>query len=483
MEIISRQDKNLLLNGSLCERDKELKDFFKIFNPYRGVTSEEVEKLEKTNERIYNLLKSEDSKTAIINNCKKEWIFKQPIGSKPFPCQLCGCTHSKDKFIITNKYTHKELKIGSSCIDQFPKEDRLLEGNDILEIREWSESQIERASIFYKQHKTGSIIFKNWAEQYKSLLLTTTEEMDKEFKRILNNGKTYYKKFIDNNLLEGNTINTFNYIIIDFEHFYKHCNKYINDNKNDLYICTKSMEKHLDKDIIKTIKKENAKITTNTAKNILDPEFISRFKKKIKNSFKSVGIDLKDISNDGIIINYTYGNYLPLNINLSLNNFANNYADIYFADKIAIKLDDILSHSTLTNTFDNIDRFLNILHSIIKDKKYYFNFDQKLHTEKTVEINKTGYNKYAIIDYEELLNEYFMVFSMDMNEAKEFLYNKIDSLTWIDKEEKKKYDVGNISKTTRNINKQNENEYNQYESEEEYKSRIKNKKKEMIKIN
>lgn len=453
-----------------------------IFNPYKGVTSEEVEKLEKTNERIYNLLKSEDSKTAIINNCKKEWIFKQPIGSKPFPCQLCGCTHSKDKFIITNKYTHKELKIGSSCIDHFPVEDRLLEGNDILERKNWSDLQIERSSRFFKQYKTGTIIFKEWIAQYKSLILTTTEEMDKKFKSILNNGKRFYSNFINDNLVGGNTINTFGYIINDFEFFYKECEKYVDNNKNDLYMCTKNIEKHLDKNVIQIIKKENARISPNTAKYILNPEFIIRFKEKIKNSFESAGISLKNITKNGIIINYTYGNYTPLDINLSLSNFANNYSDIYFKNNIEIKLDDILSNSTLTDTFDNIDRFLNILHSIIKDKKYYFNFDQKCHTEKTVEINKTGYNKYAIIDYEELLNEYFMVFSMDMNEAKEFLYNKIDGLTWINKEEKKKYDIGNISKTTRNINKQNEDEYTQYESEEEYYKRIAKDKKKTVGI-
>lgn len=483
MEVISRQKKNLLLNGTPCEKDRELRDFLNIFPKFKGVTSGEVEKLENTNERLYNVLKSEDATSAIISNCEKEWIFKQPIGSKSFPCQLCGCTHSKNKFIIINKYTKKELQIGSSCIERFPIEERLLEGNDILERKNWSDKQIERASMFYKEYKTGTIIFKNWTARYQSLALTTTEEMDREFKNILNNGKKFYKNFINDTLFEGNTINTFGFIISDFEHFYKKCNKYINDNENDLYICTKDMEKYLNKDIVKIIKQENAKITKNTAKAVLNCDFMNRFIDRISNLFLKDSINLNKISENGIVLNYTYGSYTPLEINMPLSIFANNYSDVYFSENIHTNSEDILTNSNLIDNFENVDRFLNILHSMIKDKKYYFNFNQKLQTTKTIEIYKTGYKKYATLNYEEILGEYLFVLSMNEKTARKFLYEKIDNLEWTDKEEKKKYDIGNISSTTtKTVNKDYDDEYNQYETEEEYYRRIKNNKTDKLKI-
>ncbi|AGF58213.1 hypothetical protein B0P06_003474 [Clostridium saccharoperbutylacetonicum] len=44
---------------------------------------------------------------------------------------------------------------------------------------------------------------------------------------------------------------------------------------------------------------------------------------------------------------------------------------------------------------------------------------------------------------------------------------KLTGLNWIDNKEKKKYDIGNISKTnTRTTRKDEEKQYNQYECEE-----------------
>jgi hypothetical protein len=449
-----------------------------LFAEFKGVNENELDKLEFTNQRIYNLLKAEDSKKAIISNCKKEWRFKQPIGSKSFPCQLCGCKHSKDKFIINNKLTYKELKIGSSCIEHFPVEDRLKDGNDILEIKDWSDEQIDRATRFYSKYKTGKIIFKNWTEKYNDLYLTTSLELDKKFKEILSTGKKFYANFINNTMPKGNTINTFGYIINDFEHFYKECEEYINNNKNDIFICTKNIEKYLDKDVLKIIKNDNARIDLTTAKYITNSEFINRFKFKIEDAFIKASVRLNKISENGVFINYTYGSYMPLDLKISLYNFANNYSEIYFSDK-NVNLKDVLNTSTLIDTFENVDRFLNIIHSIIKAKKYYFIFNQGLHSKKEIEINRTGYNKYAIIDYEELLKDYILIFCMNSKEIKQFLFQKIDNLNWIDKKEKEKFDIGNISSaSTKTVGKDRENEYNKFESEEEYYQRInKNKDK------
>lgn len=482
MEIMSRQDKNLLLNGSVCNKDAELKEFLMLFYQFKGITENDVDRLEFTNVRIYNLLKAEDSRKAIVNNCKKEWKFKQPIGAKTFPCQLCGCKHSKNKFIIINKITHTELQIGSSCIEHFPVEDRLKDGNDVLELKDWSDEQIERATQFYSKYKTGKIIFKKWTQKYSGLQLTTTIELDKKFKDILSRGKKFYSNFINNTLPKENTINTFKYIINDFEYFYKECEEYVANNKNDLFICTKNIEKYLDKDVLKIIKKENAKISRTTAKHITSLEFINRFKFKIEEVLNKVNIKLNKISENGIVINYTYGSYFPLNLNISLHNFANNYSEIYFSDKYTT-LSNILNDSILIDTFENVDRFLNIIHSQIKDKKYYFIFDEKLHSKKEIEINRTSYNKYAIIDYEELLKDYILALGMNSKEMKQFLLQKIDNLNWIDKKEKKKFDIGDISKTnTKNIRKDEEKQYIQYESEEEYYQRIKKQRNGTIKI-
>ncbi|WP_252241696.1 hypothetical protein [Clostridium sp. ZBS18] len=484
MEVITRQNKNLLLKSKICLNDIELKEFLLSLPQYKGVKDEDLDSLKMSNERLYFLLKSDDTREAIVNNSFNKWTPKRHIGEEPFPCELCGCPSSKDKYVITNTETKLEYKIGSSCIDRFPVEARLENGNDILKTRNWTKEQLDKSAEFYRIHKTGRIIFNKWTEKYNNLNLLMPSTFDDKFKRILKTGKTFYKNFINNTLPEGKTINTFKYIMIDFNTFYKDCIKYIDDNKNNNYICNKDMVIGVDNDIVSRIKgKDTCKVDTFSSKYIINVDFINKFKQNIIVMFKRVDLNLKDISSDGIEIGYKYRRYNELSFIIPLRKFAKNYSDIYFTDKFDVNLNQALNDCTLANTFENVNRFLDIIQSILKNNKIYFRYNQKLHSQKIIEINRRNDKKYAVLDFDKVLNEYIQVFALSEDNARGYLSSAIDNLNWISKKEKEKFDIGSISQVyTTSIRDEDEKQYSQYESEKEYYERIKKAKKNTIKI-
>lgn len=484
MDIITRQEKNLLLGSSICQEDIELNQFLSSFPKYKGVNENEIEKIKLKNKRVYLLLKSEDTRKAIINGSFGEWIIEQHIGEKPFPCELCGSPTSKDKYTIIDKKTKHKYKIGTSCVKRFPKEMRLKNGNDIFKMKEWTKEQLERSSEFYEVYEVGSSIFNEWSKKYNDLELLMPLEFENEFSYILKTGKKFYQDFINNTLPKNQTIKTFGYIDIDFNTFYKKCIKYINDNKNDRYICRKDMVVGIDKKIVSEIKKlEVCRINRYSARYINNIDFINKFVQDIRKMFKNINLELQDISNEGIKIEYSYKKNTQIILIISLQRFANKYSEVYFSSKANIQLSEVIKDSILMNTFENINKFLKLAKSLLKDKRYYFTYNERFHERKIIEVNDAFGYKYAIIKNNDELNKYIEIFNLSKEEAGEFLLEKLISLNWIDNKEKKKYAIGNISKTnTRTTKKDEEKQYNQYESEEEYYQRINKSKKKKLTI-
>lgn len=484
MDIITRQEKKLLLGSSICEEDIELKEFLSSFPKNRGIKDSIIENLQTQNRRIYLLLKSDDARKAIIDTSSDEWVIEQHVGEKLFPCELCGSTKSKDKYSIRNKKTKFQYEIGNSCMKHFPKEMSFKNGNNIFEMKNWTKEQIFKSAEFFDTYKTGKIIFNKWTKKYNDLELLMPLEFDNKFSEILKMGKKFYKDFINDTLPKNQTIRTFEYIKIDFDTFYKDCIRYGNDNKDDMYICNKNMVDGLEKKVILEIKKSYiCKINRYRAKYITNTDFINKFVYAIKGMFENINLELKDISNEGVKIEYSYKNNIQIVFSIPLQRFTNNYSEIYFSNSFSTTLNKVLKDCILTNTFENIDRFLKILKSILEREKYYFTYTEKLHDRKIIEVNKADDYRYAIINYNVMLNKYIEVLDLNNEDAKKFLLEKMTGLNWISNKEKEKYDIGDISKiNTRTVGKDDEKQYNQYESEEEYYQRINRSKKKKLTI-
>lgn len=443
-----------------------------------------IDNLQAQNKRIYLLLKSDDARKAIIDSSYGEWIIEQHIGEKLFPCELCGSTKSKDKYTIRNIKTKHIYEIGNSCVEHFPKEIRLKNGNDIFDMKEWTREQIAKSAEFFDRYKTGKTIFNEWIKNYNDLELLMPVEFDNKFSKILKIGKKFYKDFINNTLPGKQTIRTFEYIEIDFKTFYKDCIRYVNDNKNDVYICNKDMEDGVDKKIILEIKKLNVcRINRYGARYIKNIGFISKFKDNISKMFDSINLKLQDISNEGVKIEYSYKKDIKIIMFISIQRFASNYSEVYFSNNINIELGKVIKDSILMNTFENISQFIKIAKLLLKEERYYFTYNEGFQEKKIIQVNDAVGYKYAIINNDTELNDYIQIFNLSKEDAREFLLKKLISLNWIDNKDKKKYAIGDISKTnTRTNRKDEEKQYNQYETEEEYYHRINESKKKKLTI-
>ena len=484
--LIDIRDKNLLIKSDICVKDLELKKFLSSKSTHKGITNIDIEALKSSNERLYDLLSAQDSRKAIIDNAFSEWKTERPNGVKKMPCELCGNPKSEEKSIIRNILTNNTLQVGTSCIKRFPEKVRTYLGEDVLRIKKYTPKQINNLAEFYKLYGFGSDIFKEWTLKYKNYKLTMPDKYDRELKDIINRAKKYYKEYRDDKLPKEQTINTFKYYEGEFNRLNNLCEKYENENLNNMYICDKKIEKYLLRNnlnniLLKIKERDICLIEKEEAKYIYDINFVNRFNKCIRKALKKIDLKLKEINELFIETEFYYKSYTDaLELEISITDFIRNFSDVIYNNFI-IEKQKVFDFVRIKNNINNVKRFLSILEGLVNFKKYYFEYNITDSGEQ-IEVHKSGNKKIAIIDFEALSNEYIKIILLDDKKAVEFLLNKIEKLSWIDKEEKKKYDVGNISKTTRNINRQNENEYNQYESEEEYYRRISKDKNKTMKI-
>lgn len=446
--LLENREKNLIQNSSVCDKDLELKEVLSMFS--NSVNTIEIEKIKLTKPRIYNMLKSHDAITEMIENSSLEWEQEKPSGVKKFPCQLCGNRKSENKYIIRNIVNQNRLEVGSHCITQFPKMNKAYKGENINTIDKWiknSPEKLERLSNFSQIYGGGKDILNKWSKLYSDFEIEFPNEYDNEFSRILKNGRKIYNRYI-NGSIPYKDIVKFQDSINDFNYLYNKCKRFERENKTNKYICTKSISSLLERQkltsTIRIIKDMDCTIKKDFAKYVYDSDFIKRFEQQIKHVFEKNKIILGEINRNFIVVKYEHNNFDSILLEISLKEFSKRYYGIYYNDT-NYKQEDLFQNLSLKDETKNIEKFINILNAILRNSGYYLKFDIDLYSKHNVEIHNRALKKLANINIKELSYKYIKVLYLQ-SRAQEFLINEINSINkWTTYEELKKYDIGDIS--------------------------------------
>lgn len=124
----------------------------------------------------------------------------------------------------------------------------------------------------------------------------------------------------------------------------------------------------------------------------------------------------------------------------SLKNFTFKFSGIFYNIK-TFKQNDFFNGLSIKNTYENVYEFLGVLEYIIKKHGYFFVFDEGMHKKQIVELYRKGYNVYSILDVKFLIMNYSEVLYLKKEEAEKCILSKMDNIKWLNKSEKKKYEV------------------------------------------
>lgn len=447
--LMSKQERNLILQSSICDKNKKLKEVLGLFNG--RIDKKELPKILKIDSDVYRLLKTSDAVKEISNQASLEWIPELPLGKIDIPCELCGCTKSEDKFVIVNRINHNRLKVGSRCIGKFEKMDNKWHGIPITQVTKLSNEnpeKLKRIVYFNEIYKGGKSILTEWKNNYDSFNIEFPKDYDDEFNNIMKKSRRMYTDYI-NGKIDNGEIKRFAAYQTDFDYFYKKCMSYYDENRNDKYVCTKKIATFLEEKNLKWVLtriKESGKIKNAYTKYIYHVDFIERFKSEIQDSFSKSHINLVDINNQFISFSFKYERFQPIILRNSLKNFTYGFTSIFYGYN-DIKQQEIINGLNIYDSYDNIEEFLGILEYILKGTGYYFKFDDELYKKQKIELYRTGLDRFAPLDVLYFLVNYKKVLFLNKEESKKMLLDDIDRINnWTKISDKKKYDIGDISK-------------------------------------
>lgn len=450
--LISTDEKNLILNSSICIHDNELKDVLLKFK--KSIFKKDLENIKSVNARIYQVIKGKESREKIIEKSSKEWKNEKPIGLKKQPCELCENVRSELKYVILNTITKKRLEVGSSCIRKFPGMEEKYRGESTITIDKWlkdSPEKINRLGKFADRFNGGRDIFQTWKVKYDAFEIEFPNEYDEQFRKIKNGASKVYSDYIKGNISE-NELEKFQLCIDEFNYFYKKCVKFYEDNKLDKYICTKDISKFLkNKNLTATlnnIKERECRIPKGLAKSVAEIGFIKKFDKEIKSEFIKFNMKLEKMDNQFIEFSYKFKTFESLELIISPYEFVQLHSGLFYGENI---LNDELCFKSMTlkNEKNNINEFLGIIEHWLNNKFgkkiYSFDYDIELHEKQIAELHKRKEKVYAEIQVNEIRNDYIKLLYLKDKELDKFLNMKTQGLKWITYEERDKNDIGNIA--------------------------------------
>lgn len=447
---MTKEERNLIINSSICDEKKELKEILSLYN--KSIKINDLFKIRSKDKQVYDLIRIKDAVKEMKDNSSLEWIPKQYKGKINKPCELCGNTQSEHKTLILNRLNGNTLLVGTRCIKKFSKMNKILYGMPISRIENIAKQnpeKLDRIIYFNKICHEGENIFSIWQNKYNEFDISFPSEYDKKFKNILKNGRHIYNLYI-NGRINKNEIENFKNWIGEFNYFYNKCEKFYNDNKNDKYICSKQIEKFLlNKELKITVEhiKRNGKITKDIAKYVYHPDFINRFEENIRKVFSKYEITLIEINNEYIKLSYKYKGFVSTFLRISLKKFTNNFSNIFYDDNTEnfTKI-EIFNSLSIYNDYYNIDNFIGILNFILEKTNYNFYVNENLYEKQEIELWRNNTKEYNIVKLNDILNTYLYVFYLDVQKSKLKIVNNINMIdNWINESNKEKYDVGNIA--------------------------------------
>lgn len=450
--LISNSERNLVLNSSICGQGKNLKQILSSFTS--SIKQQDLPLIQSQSNRIYNIIKEAESRNELIEMSSKEWESYKPIGRLEDSCELCGSTLSEYKYIIKNKITGAELKVGSSCINKFPQMGKKCYGESLTNITRWQKDnpqKINRLASFNTRYNGGKIIIDNWKWQYEDFPIEFPSSFDAEFQRIYNQAKNFYNKYINSEIPE-NKLDNFERHITDANYFLQKCRNFYEENKQNKFICTKNIAQILIKKgyeyTLQEIKSRNCIIPEFLSKYIAAPHFVNSFKDIISEEFEHYGLLLQDINDQFVNFEYKYQKFNTLNLNISISNFVNLHSRLFYGKKVR-SINEAFESICLQDEIRNIGVFLEILEIELKKATnksiYYFKYDIRFYSKRMVELHNRKEKKYTTINIQDIIQEYVQILYLDNIKKETFLNNMLEKAKWITYSEKDKFDIGDIT--------------------------------------
>lgn len=440
---------------SLPERNLMIKSEVTKNYPSLSVLLEKHESLNQ--KKIKTLTKEEKEYLApeifidIYNMAKNEWqaLKEGPdlkvvdIDTERIPCGLCH-TPNKLMFFIVNKLNGNKINVGSRCIRKYEINiDLAIEEN----IDEYLQKQVRQATKtirkkeFYKHFPRAKSMIDNWKIDYESFSLMIPDFLENQFNKLYKNANKIINDY-EEGRGSGKSFREFQRVIASKELLFKDIKHYIEENKNNIFVADKNIEKWLKKQIdrktstrLEKLKKDefkeiykiikiDGKITEETFSEVYEEFYLKRFipliNKKLKNK---TDFKITNISPDENTITYSISTPVPINLVSKTSDYLRIFKPLVFdtSDDFSFIRYNVIDKSCIKDD-SSIDMFIDYINSLLNNTGFFiYNYIKEL---SKVYVVFKKYDASCIYDLYTFLNilKKKVYFKPNLNMEKEFEY-------------------------------------------------------------
>ena len=307
-----------LLKYSSLSLEPENNWIINILNKYDKITYTDIINIQNlTTEQLSLLLKLNSEADRI----SEEW---NSVSDVPIPninneqCELCGNKHCNNLYLIINKHSGKELKVGSSCIKKYDKISKTFgaKGLDkVIRNNKLVQAKYNRENLINENVGTKEDTFIKWLNQNFNFILDvdTFEQRNNTIKIFTSTYNNYIDKGTKNSSQLFEYLNSLKYNIQNLDHDIlinqKTCD--INNLDCPFYIKTwinknikaLSSQNNIYNFITEQIMQNNGKVNTDTIKFIYYDKYIKEFVPYFNNKLHHHNVLIKKVLDNSLTLN------------------------------------------------------------------------------------------------------------------------------------------------------------------------------------
>lgn len=339
----------------------------------------------------------------------EEW---NSISDVPIPntnseqCELCGNEYCNNFYLIKNKHTGQELKVGSSCIKKYDKISKTFgtEGLDkVIRNNRLAQAKYTRENLIIENVGTKEDTFIKWLNQKFDYVLDidTFGQRDNIIKNFTSSYNNYIEKGTKNSsqLFEELNLLKSNIQKLDRDILVKQKTCAINNLDCPFYIKTwinknikaLSSQNNLYNFIIDKIMQNSGKLSIDTIKYIYYDRYVNEFIPYFNNKLLHHNISIKAVTNNTLILTVKSFNY---DFIIDLKIFMLNFGRLIVDKTIPLDFDKLSSFLSIDFKNENtIEKLINDFNKIMHSTKYAIISTESKYENQIVITNYYLYDK------------------------------------------------------------------------------------------
>ncbi|EMS74059.1 hypothetical protein [Ruminiclostridium cellobioparum] len=446
--LVSLEDRQIVLNSEVVKQYPVVEQILTKYDKIYKSDFEDTEDFNKQTQTFFEYTFNE-----LVKLASNEWYASNRMNEMPsskdeWPtCSLCN-TKNKLVYYIVNKNNKKELNVGSECIYKFPSL-----GFNHRQLSQIKNDRIKKFKRIERINKINSLFpgienrLSQWKIDYEEIPLILPFDINEGLKLAIKEGFTLYDSYIEGKSKDSE-LEHLNNIIMKYDEYEQKSKLFVETHINSNFACDSKVRNWLIDNnklrVLVAIMKNNGLINENTIKYIYEENFIKNRLVVLKEAVDKLQIKFIEFRDSNIFFSYkNQDDRIEYILRCDIKDFMLNFGEVFINSSYSIDFSILSKKLSIVFIDSNIKSLFNKVDFILRRSGYYIKHD---YVNNSIEFNDKRKSMYSTGVLKIFCEGQTPLIFMNDKQAKQSLEEMLNKVSWKSKEEKSKYDIGNISR-------------------------------------